>query len=98
MKIGVRTPDAVLAWFELDSGNGGTVLVSKHLAAAFGLDPDAPGPQRADFEIAPGIRATTDRAFTPDMILDGNLGMPFLSHHVITIDLAHERVWIRPNG
>lgn len=98
VNIGVPTPNNGLAWFELDSGNGGTVLVSKHLAAEFGLDPEAQGPQQATFQIAPGIALTTDRAFTPDMILDGNLGMPFLSRHVVTIDLARGRVWIKPNA
>lgn len=93
--IGVPTPDG-LVWFELDSGNGGTVLVSQHLAAAFHLDPDAQGPQALELDIAPGIHLSTDRAFTPDLILDGNLGMPFLSRFVVTLDLAHERAWVRP--
>jgi hypothetical protein len=74
------------------------VLVSKHLAREFGLDPNAQGPQTATLQIAPGVSVTTDRAFTPDMILDGNLGMPFLSRHVVTIDLAAGRVWIKPNA
>jgi len=93
--IGVPTPDG-LVWFELDSGNGGTVLVSKHLAATFHLNADAQGPQPLELDIAPGIHFSTDRAFTPDLILDGNLGMPFLSRFVVTLDLAHERAWVRP--
>lgn len=93
--IGVPTPDG-LAWFELDSGNGGTVLVSKHLAGAFHLDANAQGPQALELDVAPGIHLSTDRAFTPDLILDGNLGMPFLSRFVVTLDLAHERAWLRP--
>ena len=32
--------------------------------------------------------------FTPDMILDGNLGMPFLRDKVLTMDLAQGRLWI----
>ncbi len=87
-----------LAWFELDSGNGGTVLVSKHLAAAFHLDANAQGPQALSLDIAPGIHLSTDRAFTPDLILDGNLGMPFLSRFVVTLDLTNERAWLRPVG
>ncbi len=92
--IGVPGPDG-LVWFELDSGNGGTVLVSKHLASAFHLDPAAQGPQHLELDIAPGVHLSTDRAFTPDLILDGNLGMPFLSHYVVTLDLAHERAWLK---
>jgi hypothetical protein len=93
--IGAPAPDG-LVWFELDSGNGGTVLVSKHLAAAFHLDANAQGPQPLELDIAPGIHLSTDRAFTPDLILDGNLGMPFLSRFIVTLDLAHERAWLRP--
>jgi hypothetical protein len=93
--IGVPGPDG-LAWFELDSGNGGTVLVSKHIAAAFHLDPNGQGPQQLELDIAPGIHLSTDRAIATDLILDGNLGMPFLSRFVVTFDLAHERAWVRP--
>lgn len=98
VNIGLPTPNTGTAWFELDSGNGGTVLVSKHLASEFGLDPDAQGPQTATLQLAPGISVTTDRVFTPSMILDGNLGMPFLSRHIVTVDLAAGRVWIKPNA
>jgi hypothetical protein len=33
-------------------------------------------------------------AFTPDMIIDGNIGMPFLKKVVLTLDLRAGRVWI----
>lgn len=78
---------------ELDSGNGGTLLVSKPYAALFGLDPDAKQPQDGDFEVAPGLRAK-GMSFTPDMILDGNLGMPFLRDKVVTMDLKEQKLWI----
>ena len=81
--------------FELDSGNGGTILVSKPYATLFGLDPDAPGPQRGQFEIATGIRAE-GLMFTPDLTIDGNIGMPFLKDWVVTMDLAAGRLWIQP--
>jgi len=90
--IGVPSAKGML-WMELDSGNGGTVLVSKAYAGLMGLDPDAEGVQSADFEVAPGLRASGN-AFTPDMILDGNLGMPFLRGKVVTFDLQRERLWI----
>jgi len=81
-------------WFELDSGNGGTVLVSRPVADLVGLDPAAEGRQKADFAILGDIRAKTDDAFTPDMIMDGNLGMPFLRNWVLTFDLARGLAWI----
>lgn len=81
--------------FELDSGNGGTILVSKPYATLFGLDPDAPGPQHGAFELAPGIRAE-GLMFTPDLTIDGNIGMPFLKDWVVTLDLAEGRLWLQP--
>jgi hypothetical protein len=80
--------------FELDSGNGGTLLVSKEYASLFGLDPAAEGPQRARIALAPGIVAE-GLAFTPAMNIDGNLGMPFLKDWVVTLDLAAGRLWLR---
>lgn len=80
--------------FEIDSGNGGTILVSKPYAALFGLDPEAQGPQRGAFDIAPGIRAE-GLMFTPDLTIDGNIGMPFLKDWVVTLDLAEGRLWIQ---
>ena len=83
-----------LVRFELDSGNGGTILVSKPYAALFGLDPDAPGPQRGAFDLAPGVRAE-GMMFTPDLTIDGNIGMPFLKDWVVTLDLAEGRLWLQ---
>lgn len=83
-----------LIWMELDSGNGGTILVSKPYAALLGLDPAREGPQQAAFDVAPGLRVE-GRAFTPDMILDGNIGMPFLKGIVVTLDLRDGRLWMR---
>jgi len=90
--MGVSTSSGML-WFELDTGNGGTLLVSRPYAALFGLGTAIEGPQQADFPVAVGLRAT-GAAFTPDMILDGNLGMPFLRDKVITLDLQSGRLWI----
>jgi hypothetical protein len=90
--VGVATSKGML-WFELDTGNGGTILVSQPYATLFGLDPKAKGPQQADFAVAAGLHAQ-GTAFTPDMILDGNLGMPFLRDKVITLDLQTGRLCI----
>ena len=90
--VGVATSSGTL-WFELDTGNGGTLLVSQPYARLFGLDAAAKGPQQADFAVAAGLRAR-GTAFTPDMVLDGNLGMPFLRDKLITLDLQAGRLWI----
>lgn len=92
VSIGVPTKHGPV-YMELDSGNGGTILVSKPYAEYFGLDPNKEGPQEADFAVSPDFRAK-GMAFTPDMILDGNIGMPFLRDKVVTFDLANGRAWI----
>jgi hypothetical protein len=91
----VRTSQGPL-WMELDSGNGGTILVSKPYAALVGLDSTARGPQTGGFELVAGMPVRSDRIFTPDMIIEGNLGMPFLRHWILTVDLAMGRAWIAP--
>lgn len=83
-------------WFVMDSGNGGTLLVAKDMAQFFGLDQQQQGPQPVRIDIAPGIVAQWHAGFTPEMIMDGNLGMPFINRHVISIDLRNERMWIKP--
>lgn len=93
--VGVPTRHGLL-WMELDSGNGGTVLVSKPVAALVGLDSAVAGRQTADFALAEGIRVRTAHAFTPDLIMDGNLGMPFLREWVVTLDLQAGLGWIAP--
>lgn len=79
--------------FEIDSGNGGTLLVAKEYAKYYGLDPASNDPQEGDFEVLPGLRAK-GMSFAAGITLDGNLGMPFLRDKVVTFDLAAGRMWI----
>lgn len=95
--LAVPTPQGSL-WFLMDSGNGGTLLVAKDMAQFFALDPKQQGPQPVRIEIAPGIVAEWHVGFTPELIMDGNLGMPFINRHVISVDLRNERMWIKPLG
>jgi len=81
--------------FELDSGNGGTLLIGKPYASSFGFDPDE-GPRLGRFEIAPGIGAS-GMVMPADITLDGNLGMPFLKDYLVTLDLKQGRVWMARN-
>lgn len=93
--MGVPTKDGQ-AWMILDSGAGGVSLFDKRMAASFGLDPEVKQ-QTLHYEVAPGIMADSP-AMVTDMIMDGNLGQPFLSQYVLTMDLAHERAWLaKPN-
>ncbi len=82
---------------ELDSGNGGTILVAPQLLLPLGLKAVAgEGPQRGHFRVAPGVEAS-GLIFSPDIVIDGNLGMPFLKDWVVTMDLAAGRVWLKPS-
>ncbi|HEY0995333.1 MAG TPA: hypothetical protein VGD77_05040 [Gemmatimonadaceae bacterium] len=79
-------------WLILDSAAGGVSLISTDHAALFGLDP-AIKQQQLRFEVAPGVPIDSPVLVT-DMIMDGNLGQPFMSQYVITLDLRHERLWV----
>jgi hypothetical protein len=89
--VGVPTPRG-LTWLTLDSGAGGVSLVAREYAEAFGLDATVKE-QRLRFEIAPGIEVDSPVVVT-DMIMDGNLGQPFMSRYVLTFDLRNGRLWI----
>jgi hypothetical protein len=43
--------------------------------------------------VAPGIDVDSPVLVT-DMIMDGNLGQPFMSQYILTFDLAHGRLWV----
>lgn len=91
---GVQTSEG-MTWLLLDSGAGGVSLIAKDYARVFGLDPEVKE-QRLRYEIAPGIGVDSPVMVT-DMIMDGNLGQPFMSDYVITMDLANSRLWIAKN-
>jgi hypothetical protein len=83
-----------MAWMEMDSGNGGGVLViAKYLADQFHLDPNKKDPQSTKFEIAGGI-PVEGQAITLDLIKDGNIGAQFFRNWVLTVDLASGRAWL----
>jgi hypothetical protein len=81
---------------ELDSGNGGTILVSKPSRELVGLPTADDKPHVGAFPIAPGINAS-GVIFTPELVIDGNLGMPFLKNWIVTMDLKEGRVWLAPS-
>lgn len=91
--LGVPTPQG-MTWLILDSGAGGVSLISKDHAAIFGLDPKVKE-QRLKFEAAPGVPIDSPVLVT-DMIMDGNLGQPFISKYIMTFDLANGRLWVSP--
>ena len=91
--LGVKTPDG-MTWLNIDSAAGGVSLISKEYAATFGLDPNKKE-QELNFPLTPGI-VIGGPVFVTDMIMDGNLGQPFLAEHVVTIDLKNSKIWLGP--
>jgi hypothetical protein len=89
--IGVPTAEG-MTWLILDSGAGGVSLISKDHARLFGLDPESKE-QRLKYEVAPGVPVDSPVLVT-DMIMDGNLGQPFMSQYIMTFDLAKGRLWM----
>lgn len=93
--LGVPTSEG-MTWLILDSGAGGVSLIAKEYAHIFGLNPEVKE-QRLKYEIAPGIPVDSP-VMVADMIMDGNLGQPFMSNYVITMDLQNSRLWIARNA
>lgn len=94
--VGVTT-EAGTAWMELDTGNGGTLVIGKHVAALLGLDPEKKEPQSAHFQLSNGPAVTGD-ARVRDLIMDGNIGQRFWSQWNVTLDLRHGLVWLAPSA
>lgn len=92
--LGIPTAKG-MTWWILDSGAGGVSLISKEHAELFGLAPNVKE-QRLKYPAAPGVPIDSP-ALVTDMIMDGNLGQPFMSQYVLTLDLVHSRLWIRAN-
>jgi len=91
--VGVPTPDG-LAWMELDSGGGSSIIIGKHIASLFKLDPESKGMQRVSFTLAGKIPVDAPARVMDQMIMDGNLNMPFLKQWDVTLDFATGRAWV----
>lgn len=82
-------------WFELDCGSDGALIVNRAVAAALGLDPAMTRGQPANLALAPQIKLLGS-AQVQDLVVDGNIGAPILRQWIITMDLAHQRLWLSP--
>ncbi len=92
--LGIDTPKGRL-WMEIDSGSDGEVIVNRPLAHALGLDPRDSRPQPMTAPIARGLRLQAPARLT-DLVIDGDIGEPVLRRWVITVDLAHGKLWLAP--
>jgi predicted aspartyl protease len=89
--LGVNTPDG-MTWMNIDTGAGGVSLISKEYAPSVGLDPNKKE-QQLNFQLSPDV-IIGGPVLVTDMIMDGNLGQPFLSKYIVTLDLLRGRMWI----
>lgn len=83
------------AWMELDTGNGGSLVIGNHIAPLLGLAADLSKPTPAKFELANGI-TVEGNARTRSLIMDGNIGAQFLNRWELSLDLAYGRAWLTP--
>lgn len=88
----VRTPEG-WAWMELDTGNGGSLVIANHIAPLLGLTTDMTTPQQGQFELANGI-VVEGTIRTRDLIMDGNIAAQFLNKWILTLELDHGRAWL----
>ena len=94
--VAVQTAKGRL-WLELDCGSDAPLILGRHTAALLRLDPAAKKTQPLEFTLVGGV-PVKGNARLQDLILDGNIGAPILRQWVITIDLAHQRLWIAPHA
>lgn len=80
-------------WFELDCGSDGALIINRAVAAAMGLDPAVTHGQSVNLALAPRVQLQGN-AQVQDLVVDGNIGAPILRQWIITMDLAHERLWL----
>jgi len=93
--LGVHTSEG-MTWLNIDTGAGGVSLISNDHAKIFGLDADKKE-QSINFPMGNDV-SIGGPVMLADMIMDGNLGQPFLSRYVITIDLKNSRIWFAPSA
>ena len=94
--VAVPTPHG-LTWLILDSGAGGVSLIARDYADAFGLDSAKKMGQQLRVDVAPGVSVDSP-VMIADMIMDGNLGQPFMSQYVLTLDIERGRLWAARAG
>lgn len=95
--VGVPTADG-MAWMELDSGGGNSIIIGKHVAELFKLDPESKAAQQVSFTLAGKIPVTAPARIMDHMIMDGNINVPFLQKWDVTLDFAGGRAWVAPSG
>lgn len=89
--LGVKTEKG-MTWLNIDTGAGGVSIFSKEYASLFGLGQEEKG-QEINYAIDKDFKITGP-AMVTEMIMDGNLGQPFLANYILTLDLKSGRLWL----
>lgn len=82
-------------WFEADSGNVAPVLIAPHALKELDEEPIAPNAGRKIKLDVLGLGPAEYAVTGKEMIYDGLLNAQFFVDHVVTIDLAAGRVWVK---
>jgi hypothetical protein len=83
-------------WLELDSGNNGPVILSKHAVTQLGLD-TTQSSLPVTLNVI-GLGPVKNEAVVSDLIYDGLLNTKFLNDIILTIDLASGRAWAKKHN
>lgn len=95
VNVGVPTPHG-MAWMELDSGGGNSIIIGKHIAALFKLDPESTAIQRVKLNVGGKVPLEAPARVMDHMIMDGNVNLPFLKKWDVTLDFARGLAWVAP--
>lgn len=95
VNIGVPTRDGT-AWMELDSGGGNAFIISNHIAPLLGLDTTSTSHQSVSFTLADKLSVSAPARTMGNLIMDGNINVPFFAKWDVTLDLGSGRAWIAP--
>jgi len=79
--------DGMEFWFEVDSGNVDVLLVARHSAASFGLDPSSQESKQIDFSLGKA-RTVRVAARAADILYDGVIGAEFLERGILFANLS----------
>lgn len=93
--VGLRARNGAMLWFEWDSENNASTLVSPEALALLGGDSTS---RMTDLPVAlaPGLEVMIPMMTKGNMIHDGVLSAGFIERAVWTVDLAHGRLWVGP--
>jgi hypothetical protein len=93
--IGIPTPDGT-AWMELDSGGGSAFIIANHIAPLLKLDTASKAPQSVSFTIGGKVAVRAPARTMGNLIMDGNINVPFFERWDVTLDLASGKAWVTP--